>query len=227
MKYELKHRLPEVEKDGECLCGGNQAWLPWAYMRKGGCGTIAGTDLLLYMNLFRKGCRTEAFGDIPVSPEHIGFEEYCGIIDRMRKTYFPIVPFLGMSGWHLALGLNLYFLRHHMPYRAHWAVRPKLLWQCVEGMLRADMPVPLAIGQNIPFFFLKRRISFYGKKSDGSLYEARRVKAHFVTITGMDDEWIRVTSWGKEFWIFKEDYETYVKKYSSPLVSNIVTIGRR
>ena len=54
MKYELKHRLPDVKKDGECLCGGNQAWLPWAYMRKGGCGTIAGTDLLLYMNLFRR-----------------------------------------------------------------------------------------------------------------------------------------------------------------------------
>jgi len=227
MKYELKHRLPDVKKDRECLSGGNQAWLPWAYMRKGGCGTIAGTDLLLYMNLFRRSCRTSFFENVPVTSEELKFDEYCDLIDRMRRTYFPIIPFLGMSGWSLALGLNLYFLRYRLPYRAHWAVRPKLLWKCVEGMLKADIPVPLAIGQNIPFFFLKHKVNFYERRANGSLFVSRRVKAHFVTITGIDEEWIRITSWGKEFWIFKEDYEAYVKKHSSPLVSNIVTIGRR
>ena len=227
MKYELRHKFPAIEKDGVRLCGGNQAWLPWGYMRKGGCGTIAGTDLLLYMNLYRKGCRTDMYENIPAAASEIPFDDYCGIIDRMRKSYFPILPYLGMSGWSLALGLNLYFLRYRLPYRAHWAVRPKMIWQCVEGMLKADMPVPFSIGQNIPFFFLNRRVNFYEKRADGSLNAARRVKAHFVTITGMDEEWIRVTSWGKEFWIFKEDYETYVKRSSSPFVSNIVTIGRR
>ena len=51
-------------------------------------------------------------------------------------------------------------------------------------------------------------------------------KAHFVTITGMDEEWLRISSWGKEYFINRREYDDYVKTHSTWLVSNIGLVRR-
>jgi len=224
----LRHSLPIIQRDDEVIRGGNQSWLPWKYMRKSACGNIAGTDLLMYLHKYRRGCQTGFFQGVDESSDEAAMplDEYCTYIDRMRKSYFPVIPYGGMSGFSLALGLNAYFLRYRIPLRAFWGVRPGRMWECVEAMLKADVPVILSIGQNVPFVFTKHKVNLYIKVNKDTMAVGRKVKGHFVTVTGCSDEWIRITSWGKEFYIYKKDYEEYVKKHSSMLVSNILVIGR-
>ena len=50
---------------------------------------------------------------------------------------------------------------------------------------------------------------------------AAEVKAHFVVVTGLENEYLQVSSWGKEYYISWQEYLHYAGKCSSFLVSNI------
>ncbi|MFQ7549242.1 MAG: hypothetical protein ACLRMZ_01540 [Blautia marasmi] len=43
----------------------------------------------------------------------------------------------------------------------------------------------------------------------------------------MDETWMRVSSWGKEYYINRQEYYNYVRKHSSFLISNICYIKSR
>ena len=49
----LKHPYVAVMKEGSLSYGGNQGWLSGNLIKKYGCGVIAGTDALLYLNLYK------------------------------------------------------------------------------------------------------------------------------------------------------------------------------
>ena len=227
MEAYLSHELPAIMREQTIIHGGNQSWLPKKYVQKSGCGLIAGTDLLLYFSRYKKGCRTELFGELPSDGTPVSSEVYSRLTDRMRKRFFPVLPGLGMSGWALMVGVNLYFLRFHLSLRACWRPAGPKLWKHMEEMLSKNIPVPMAIGQNIPFPWTNHRLAFYMKKTDGTYAEVCRVKAHFVTVTGMDDSWLRITSWGRGYYINRKEYEEYIKKYSSMLVCGILTVKKR
>ena len=52
-------------------------------------------------------------------------------------------------------------------------------------------------------------------------------KAHYVTVTGSEDRFFRISSWGKLFYIDKGEYFSYIKQHSSSVISNILKIERR
>jgi hypothetical protein len=45
-----------------------------------------------------------------------------------------------------------------------------------------------------------------------------------VTVTGMDDEWLQIASWGKRYFIRRCEYMEYIRKNSSYFASNILHI---
>ena len=91
-------------------------------------------------------------------------------------------------------------------------------------MLSDDIPVILAVGPNLPFVWKKEKLTFYTKNHEGNLLPTAKTKAHFVTVTGRDGAWLRISSWGKEYYISIREYREYVKSHSSFLVSNVIDI---
>ena len=61
-------------------------------------------------------------------------------------------------------------------------------------------------------------------RDDGSFYRSSSAKSHYVSVTGLDGEWARISSWGREYYINCREYDDFVLRHSSPLFSNILYI---
>ncbi len=194
-------------------------------LRSCGCGIVAALDLLLYITK-STGChvdsRIKALSLFEVIPQ----ARYNQMLEKMSISYFPVIPYHGMNGLGLMAGMQLFFARNKMPYTCHWCISDKGLWEKVYQMLQNDIPVIMSVGPNFPFIWKDGKAVLYSKTVGGEYKPASSVKAHFITITGMDDEWLEISSWGKCFYINRRNYEDYVSKYSAPLVSNILYVRK-
>lgn len=224
MKYgKLKNPYITVMKEGRLSYGGSQSWGKGATLRKYGCGTIAGTDVLLYLNLHKDYCSRK---EIEEENGIFEAEAYMETVKKMKWRYFPLIPGFGMPGWFLAAGINRYFRIHRVPLKASFGVLGRNMWNRMHAMLSHDIPVILAIGPNFPIPGKKHKLTFY-EKASGSFREVCKTAAHYVTVTAMDGQWIRISSWGREYYIDMNEYMDYVKKHSSFFVSNILYIRKR
>ena len=223
---KLKHTYIQVQQNGKPSYGGNQAWGQDAAMRKYGCGVIAGADLLLYLSLHKKYCF--GTGEFPNETDTGNIEEkaYENFVQGMRRRYFPVIPGLGMPWWMLVLGLNRYFWKNRIPLGASFGVRDRNLTKRIRAMLAHDIPIILAIGPNFPLPLKRHKLAFYEKRGE-KYQEVCKTAAHFVTITGILDEWLEISSWGRPYYIRLQEYREYVRKHSCPLVSNIIYIRKR
>lgn len=208
----LKNSYIQVKKDGKKSYGGNQAWGLDSTMKKYGCGVIAGADLILYLNRTKAGSIEE--------------KKYLDFVKNMRRRYFPVIPGLGMPGWMLVLGLNRYFWKNQIPFMASFGVRKRNFNKRIREMLAHDIPVVLAIGPNFPLPLKRHKLAFYEKRGDQYL-KVCRTAAHFVTITGVSSEWLKISSWGRPYYVRLQEYWEYVQKHSCPLVSNIIYVRKR
>ena len=100
-RYRLCNPFPSIEKEGSLSYGGNQNWSSSKTIRKCGCGVIAGTDLLLYLDLNKQRCRTKFFEEVQDSNGIIEREQYLKYVHKMRRDYLPLIPHFGMPGWVL------------------------------------------------------------------------------------------------------------------------------
>lgn len=204
----LRHPFLEVETKTGISFGGNQAWFPFKFLRKSGCGIISGTDVLLYL----KG------------KQRISEEEYMDFAKQLWKYYLPVIPGFGMNGLTLMIGLNRWFIKHRLPYRACWKISGKKLLSRIDLMLSEDIPVILAIGPNFPGLWKNETLKLYKKTNAGNYEAVTQTRAHFVTVTGREGLWLKASSWGKEYYINMPEYRDYVTGHSSFLVSNIIYI---
>lgn len=219
---KLSHPFPSVVADTGVSFGGNQKWFPYKFLQKVGCGVIGTTDLLWYLSRHQENCKTEIFEQ--VSRGTISVAEYQKLALEIWKRYMPVFPGFGVNGIGLMLGINRYFWKHHIPLKARWGISKRKLWLRMDVMLDSDIPVILAVGPNFPNVWGKRTLNFYNKKKDGTYSIANRTNAHYVTVTGKDGSWIQISSWGKEYYINRREYQQYVEQYSNYLVSNLLYI---
>ena len=98
------------------------------------------------------------------------------------------------------------------------------LWQRCEDMLRRDIPVIFSVGANFPKIWGRERLRLYTKLPDGTFRPSGSVRAHFMTATALDDTHIRVSSWGRMYYISRGEFDEYVKKHSGSIICNIVYI---
>ena len=124
----------------------------------------------------------------------------------------------------LAVGVNRLFHRYSLPYHSAWAWSGDLLWDRVTEMLMHDLPVILSIGPNFPAVWQKDRLPFYIRRGAERYVPASSAKSHYVIVTGLDETWARISSWGREFYINRREYDDFVRRHSSSLFSNILYI---
>lgn len=222
----LKHPYIAVEKDGIISYGGSQSWSDGKVMQRCGCGVIGSMDLLIYLSRYHEECRNEDFPD-ELLWDVIREEVYDNYSHRWSRRYMPLMPPVGMNGLTLVLGLNLLFRRYKMPMSARWGVRRSELWTSIEKMLSEDIPVILSIGPNFPRVWQKSKAVLYEKHHDDHPHMAASTHSHFLTVTGIDDEWLLVSSWGRRFYISRKEYEEYVSQHSNGILSSIVYITKK
>ena len=221
----LENKYISVESDGTRSYGGSQMLSASKLMRDSGCGVIAALDLLLYLGRFHEDCKC-AFFPSSLYGEALDPAEYDSAARALSKSYLPIIPKFGINGIFLAAGLDLFFIRYSIPYRAVWGVGKAKLWQTIEDMLSRDLPVIISVGPNIPLFLRKGKLKLYRELPQGGKKAVCEIKAHYVTVTGMDESWLRISSWGREYYISRAEYTEYIKQYSGSVVSNIVKLRR-
>jgi len=199
-----------VNNEKEQTYGGAQQWFSRKYLRNSGCGYIACTNIIVHKN---KSLGQE--GQLPK-------EEYMAIAKSLRR-YMLVLPKFGMSGPIMAVGMNLFFLTKRLPYWCFWGISGKRRDGRIEKMLEDNTPVVMCIGQNFPNVWGKRKLRLY--EDNGSVYTSNSdVHMHFVSVTGMDDEWYRISSWGKMYYINKKEFNEYVKKHSLSFFSNVLVV---
>lgn len=214
----LKHPYVAVKDRLGDSYGGSQAWSSRKYMRENGCGLISGMDLLSYLEAKRTGKSEYSV--------YNSREEYNRRARQMAKRYFPVIPKLGKTGWDLALGVQLYCLIHKLPYTVRFGVFHWQLWKKIQEMLERDIPVVLTIGPPFPFRWKRAGVRFYQKKRDQYI-PGPMVQAHFVNVTGMSETWLRISSWGRMYYLRRDDFWSYAKKYGNFLVCNILYVKER
>ncbi len=219
----LSHELPTVEQDGRLLYGGNQALSVSKTMRECGCGAVGVLNLLLYLSRYH-GVRIERLASL-TQADPVPSAEFDRCALELSHRYLPLIPHHGINGLLLALGVNRIFHRDDLPYRARWGVSAGRFWSSIETMLRQDLPVILSIGPNFPLFWQQNDLQLYQRRG-GSYIPAGKTRAHYVTVSAIDDEWLRVSSWGREYYLSRREYTNYVHAHSMRLVSNILYIEK-
>lgn len=208
----LQRPYVRVLREGRCSYGGNQMWSVSSNIQRCGCGPVAALDVLLYLS--------------GQQDEPIRLDDYDRELERLCRYYFPLVPSVGINGIFLAMGMERLLRKHRLPYHAFWAVSGKRFWERITEMLEQDIPAIFSIGPNFPLIWGKNKLRFYVKGRDGSMIPAQSTLAHYVTATGLDGDWLRISSWGREYYILRQEYDDYVRTYSASLVSNVLMIRR-
>lgn len=225
-RYSLKHSYLSVKAQNENSFGGSQTWSSSRLIRKYGCGIVGISDVLLYLGLHRPDCETDLLYGMVREDGYLSYPRYERYQMKIRRRYLTIIPFFGVPGFLLPVAMNKYFRRYRLPLRAGWGVRPSQIFPGIEQMLEQDIPVILSVGPNYPLPFRRKMLTFY-RQENGIYIPAVQVKAHFVVVTGLTDGYLQVSSWGKEYYISWQEYQTYVKKYSNFFVSNICRIREK
>ena len=220
---QIRHKYISVDNGLRRSFGGNQMSLASNSMREVGCGVIAALDLLLYLCRFHPGCSCDFFAEA-AEDGCIDEQEYNALAQELSRRYFPVIPKLGINGIMLAGGLNRFFRRYRLPFRAAWGIGSGRLFADIEDMLARDIPVILSVGPNFPLFWQKHELNFYASRPDGSIFRACSIKAHYVTVTGIDEQRLYISSWGRAYSIDRGEYMDYIRRRSGSVVSNVVKV---
>lgn len=222
----LQHPYISVSFDGHGSYGGGQQFSHDRMMKRCGCGVVAATDLLLYLNRYHHGTEIPPFRDLPREGP-LPFPAYDACLQRMRKSYFPMIPYAGINGLMLAVGMQRFFRRYALPYSCRWCFSGKELWGRIETMLQNDIPVIMSVGPNLPFFWQNETTRFYALHPSGELQPSSGAHSHYFTVTGIDADWLRISSWGNRYYVNRKEFEHYARRKSIPLVCNILYIERK
>ena len=214
----LRHTYLAVKTQADKSFGGNQNWATGYMMRKYGCGVVAMGDVLIYLGIHRLPCNTDLLYGMLREDGCLSYPRYERYLRKMNKRYLGIIPGFGVPNFQLARAMNRYFRHYRIDLRARWCLSSGKMLERIQDSLSKDYPVILAIGQNIPFW-RKKKLTLY-RQENGVYLPATETKAHYVVVTGMENRYLQISSWGKEYFISRKEYQEYGKKYSSFWASN-------
>ncbi len=209
----LQKPYVRIQKNGIRSYGGSQMWSSNRTIRVCGCGPVAVLDTVLYLS--------------GRQAEEMSMEDYDRELSALCRSYFPLIRPVGINGLFLAAGMNRLLRKYKLPYRAFWAVSGGKFWSRTDKLLSQDIPVIFSIGPNFPAVWKNHRLTLYRKKPDGSYSPASSAVAHYITATGLDENWLRISSWGGEYYINRAEYDDYVRRHSAALVSNMLMLRRK
>lgn len=224
--FRLRQPYISVSIESTQSYGGSQSFSDSELMRKSGCGVVAALDWLLYLQRRRPRHTVSFLPQTGIEP--IEKSLYVSLLKTLSRRYLPILSPSGINGLQLAAGMNLLFLREHLPYRAVWRMGRDKLWTGIREMLENDYPVILSVGPNFPRLLSgKEKTALYVKDSIGTPIRNASVNSHYMMVTALEGQWLRISSWGKEYWLSVPEYEEYIQKHSNYVFSNILYIQEK
>ena len=222
----LLHPYISVRLDGQYSYGGGQQFSDRDMVRRCGCGIVAALDTLLYLYRFHDSELIPLFSGLR-EDRPVPRERYNELVDHLRRHYLPMIPYAGINGLMLAVGMQRFFRRYALPYSCRWCFSGKELWGRIDSMLANDIPVIMSVGPNLPFFWHNETTRFYARHPSGELQPSSGAHSHYFTVTGMDEDWLRISSWGRKYYVNRNEFEHYARRKSIPLVCNILYIERK
>lgn len=200
-----------------------------------GCGVVAFADLLLYL-----GARDDAFlvketaDYVKKELSEFSYKEY---FNRIYDFIGGVIGNYGISGITIFRRFNKIARRNGWKLRAKWGCSRKKLLTRIEEMLEKNLPVILCI----PMMLLKKdkedKLALYVRKYDENADKysyrlAEKTNAHYVTVTGIiyeeDAIYLRISSWGKEYYINYMEYDAYIENhFLGKVLGNILYIRER
>ena len=219
---ELKHPLCAVAYPDGISFGGSQMCSPDSTMVKCGCGVVAAQEVLLYLTRYHSCPGQDLFGEMAgkaiVTPE-----EYNRVLQHLQTRYMHLIPSFGINGISLVAGMNAVFRRYTFPYRGQWKIASRSFYPSMEEMLRSDIPVIISVGPNFPVLWGKKTVALHPGRTLRSI-PSQGIRAHYMIATGLEEDSIHVSSWGRRYTIDRREYDEYVRRISSSIVSNLVYI---
>lgn len=238
----LKNAYIAVRHQEETSYGGNQNWLAKRKMAHFGCGLISISDIILYLSKFGK-MRTNVAMNKMCKQELVDGESYLKFVNGLHyKGFFVSGIIKGMVGPAIALAFNWWSLWHGNQYSARWCVTSGKMHERIGQMLDEDIPVLFSAGARIPFFWSDEGVQLYrndndkknvdGKPTAIQLATCGTINRHYMTITALVNdehygELMKISSWGREYYIKWDDFIRYVRKKSNPIISNILWIRKK
>ena len=222
----LQHPCISLALSSGTSFGGGQQFSNDPMIRRCGCGVVAAADLLLYLSRWHSHGAVDYFAGL-LEDKPVPLPVYDRCIQNLSRGYFPMIPYAGINGVMLMAGMELFFRRHGMPYTARWCILQDKLWDRIKAMLHADLPVIMSVGPNFPLIWGDRRVRFYVQSPDGQYRPVSGARAHYFTVTGLDDDWLCISSWGRRYYLSRRDFTDYVRRHSTSIASNILYIERK
>ncbi len=188
--------------------------------RQFGCGVIAFADLLLYLGERDDTFLVQETADyVKRELSELNYKEY---FNRIYDVIGGVIGNYGISGITIFRRFNKIARKNGWKLRAKWGCSRKKLLGRIEEMLEKNIPVILCIPMmllkkdrqdKLPLYYRK-----YDEKEDKYRYRiAEKTNAHYVTVTGIiyeeDAPYLRISSWGKEYYINFEEYDTYISTH--------------
>lgn len=215
-----------------------------------GCGTIATADLFLYLAIRKDAYRNAVTESVLQGTDSAYYKDYLAYVRKINEYYTKTRRYIAVLGPQVAISFNSYARTYQLKHRAKWKLTLTYydMLEQIEEMLSRDIPVILSIGPNTPAIWGKKGISFYQRYTkdtpiDGEAakpvslagaYHYKAVKhdinSHYVTVTGMYKDasaariMLRISSWGKPFYIDYEEYREYIHEHGGTYTSSIVYI---
>lgn len=244
-----------VIKDSDTFYGGSQMWFPdknWYskdyILHNYGCGTIATADMFLYLALQNEDMQSPETAITLQGDRQVKYENYDPYVRIINNHYTKTHRFIAVLGPKIASAINSYSDHNGLGLRAGWKWKLTYydMYDMIEEMLKQDIPVILAIGPNSPNLWGKKGIPFYERREidyqDEQSSENKKpyyykvvkqgINGHYVTVTGIikDDVagriMLRISSWGKQYYINYEEYRDYADTVGSTWTSSIVQVKK-
>jgi len=219
MHHRLSHPFWPVQKSAGTAYGLSQQWAASPVFRGWGCGPAAALMLLGYLHLYHRDGQSAPMDGLSPCPS-VG--ECTALMNTTGRRCFPILPRWGMNGLSLAFFLNLYFCRYRMPYRAAWCSSLSKAERTMASMLDKDIPVIFSVGPDFPLFWQKHPLVLYERPENSP--PAASVRAHYMVVTGMENGWLTVSSWGRKYYLPLASWREHHRYHSGHLVDGIIAL---
>lgn len=164
-----------ISYNDEIGYGGSQMWFSSEHkfskdylIHNYGCGTIACSDLFLFLALQYDSHRNPLTEMALHGLDTIYYRDYISYVHIINSKYTKTKRWLAVLGTKLADAVNDYSEDYNLGYYAKWKWRLSYydMYETILEMLDHNIPVILSIGPNTPNLWGKKGITFYRQYTD-------------------------------------------------------------
>lgn len=213
--YSLKNEYVKVAKTS---FGGSQTFFRGSSKKqdcrkeKGGCGLVAITDVMSYLN-----------NDTDV----ISSDDYIKRFNSTVRKALWIPSRFGMHFIHLTLAMKKRLKTSRLDLNAKWCFSKKKLYPRIRQMLQNNIPVILNIPKKLGRKSKIKKLNLYNENM--TVFDT--VHSHYVVITGITKEnsvvFLEISSWGRKLYISYPEYRAFCRSTITGILGNILYISSK